>query len=107
MIESGQGASLVHESLESPGEALAVVLGDRMNGEIPLPHRHLDGQVLLHRHLLVEVRIFGQVGDAEPALAENLLDPVPVHHVTGLEGVAVGADSHGIDSCKDAKTSAA
>ncbi len=95
MVEAGKRAGLVDEALESPGETLAVVFGYGMHGEVAFPYRHLNRQVFLHRHLLVEIRVFGQIGDAESALAEDLFDPVPVHHIAGLEGVAVVVAGHG------------
>ena len=82
VAEFRQGAGLGDESIQTPTVSVAVVLGDGMDVAVVAAGREFHRQKLFYRDTLIQVRIQGQIGNAEAALADHRADHVPVQCVT-------------------------
>ncbi len=70
-FEPRQDPRLGQEPLAAPAEILGQLGGMRQHRQVGLPHREAGRQVLLDRHLAIELRVDGTIGDAEGALAQH------------------------------------
>ena len=76
MTERGEGARLVQEARQPPLERLEGRFRFRPNRLVFAPLREIAGEVLLDRDLELEVRIGREIGQAEAADPQSLLDLV-------------------------------
>ena len=83
------GARLVEEALLAPVEVSAVSAERGRDRLVGAARRDVARQVLLQRDLEVEVGVGGEVGQAEAADAEQLLDAVFVQLRTRRAGRCV------------------
>jgi len=70
-----------------------------MHGAVLGANGKVTRQEFLDGDRLVQVGIVGQISDAEPALAEDRVDLVPVQAIAFREGVVVSGRAHG--RCRD------
>jgi hypothetical protein len=79
IVEAGDGAAFVEELGEAVFEVvarLAAVRRDR--GAIRAAGGEVAGEEFLHRELDLQVRLVGDVGDAEAAVAEDAADQIAI-----------------------------
>src|SRR5262249_46876319 len=82
VTERGERARLVEEARQAPLERLGCGLALRLHRLIVAALGEIAGQVLLDRDLEVEVRIGREIGQAEAADPQGLLDLVLVQRIT-------------------------
>ena len=98
VVEAGEGAGLLDEPVETPAKIVPLVRGNRMDRGVAFAHRELHRQVFLYRDLLIEILVVGEIGDTEPTLPEDALDPVPVHLVVWRQRVSMDGFGHRCES---------
>src|SRR5258708_37177028 len=82
MAERGERARLVEKPGKAPLERFGVGLGLGQDRLVLAALCEVAGQVLLDRDLEVEVRVGGEIGQAEAPDPEGLLDAVFVQRIT-------------------------
>jgi hypothetical protein len=76
VLELRQCAGFVEKALEPPTEGLPVLRRLRYDRGLALAHCEVDGQVFLDGNRLLQVGVEREIGDPEPAGAEQFEQPV-------------------------------
>ena len=95
MYELRKGPGFPDEALQTPQEGAPPILRERPYLAVALADGELHRQVFLDGDLPAEIRVGGEVSDAEAALAQHVADPVPVQPVALRQGIAVRLGTHG------------
>ncbi len=81
MVELRQSARFADEPFQSPPEIVGLGAATGRHGRVVYAGGKPEGQVLLDRDRLVQIGVMREIGNAETALPENAIDPVPVKRV--------------------------
>ena len=78
MVELGQRLGFAQELLKTPTIVRLGLARLRLHGGLRIPDGKAHRQVFLDRHLFFELYVLAEIGDAEPAMPQYVLDPVIV-----------------------------
>ncbi len=101
MAEAGQRARLLEEAVQARLVVLGALRVGQRDGAVVHARHVARGEVLLDRHVLLEVRVAREVGDAEPADAQDGHELVLHEHGVQGKGVGVLRLRHGVGSSPD------